>query len=133
MSMHIIRLNGVAFHVCTRGQMYSAGLKLHDITDAFHELKTPDGTPSGYVYMPPVTTAKVVQASGLETSKLDYAVPQTFFDLPEVRARRNTGDRPMWYYGNTPAGEPVWYSYVWSIVLDKLAEQWIEINTVKNV
>lgn len=131
--MHVLKVNGVAFHVCTRAQMYAACPKLAELEDTFRELRTPDGIPAGYVYMPPMTLQKVAQASGLETSKLDYSVPQSYFDLPEVKARRDTGDRPMWYYGNTPAGEPVWYRELFGIVLDKLAERWTEINTIKTV
>jgi hypothetical protein len=133
MGMHVLKVNGVAFHVCTRAQMYEALPKLGDMDNMFHELVTPDDVPSAYVYMPPVTLEKVAQASGLETSKLDYAVPQSYFDSPDVKERRDRGDRPMWYYGDNPAGEPVWYSGLWSIVLDKLAERWTEINTIKTV
>ena len=41
------------------------------------------------------------------------AVPQAWFELPEVKERRDTGDKPMWSYEQELFGEPLWLSKVY--------------------
>ncbi|MDD5419605.1 MAG: hypothetical protein PHV57_07135 [Methanomicrobiaceae archaeon] len=75
-----------------------------------HVLKIP-GT-KRWVYLPGLSRDKMYRAAGYDWNKIDPATPQSWFDLPENRARRAAGDRAVWSYegkGNL-GGRPVWDS-----------------------
>lgn len=55
----------------------------------------------------------ILRASGHSPKKIDMAVPQAWFELPEVKERRDTGDKPMWSYEQELFGEPLWLSKVY--------------------
>ncbi len=58
------------------------------------------------------TRDKLYKAAGYDTNKIDFAVPQPWYDLPENRARRQKGDRAVWSYAGrrNTFGKPIWDS-----------------------
>lgn len=134
MGMHKLNVNGISFSCCTFEQIREAGVPVARIEQLFVELPVRDGVPTGYLYLPNVTRHRVTQAVLSEPSKLDFAVPQEFFDHPDTKARREAGDHPMWYYGNDHggmpnSGAPVWLSELMNELLSELSEQWARKHT----
>ena len=61
-----------------------------------------------------ISVNDLLLASGHNPRKIDYAVPQEWYDLPEVKAQRDTKDKPMWSYEKAYLwGEPLWMSEVY--------------------
>ena len=51
--------------------------------------------------------------AGHKARKIDYAVPQEWFDLPETKERRDKGDVPFWSYEKAYNwGQPLWMSEI---------------------
>lgn len=55
----------------------------------------------------------ILRAAGHFPKKIDYAVPQSWSKLPHVKARWDSGDKPMWSYESDMFGTPLWMSEVY--------------------
>lgn len=55
----------------------------------------------------------ILRAAGHFPKKIDDAVPQSWYDLPHVKLRRDSGDKAMWSYENDVFGNPLWMSEVY--------------------
>lgn len=67
-----------------------------------------------WFYPAGLSVANILQAAGHNPRLIDYAVPQEWFDLPETKERRDTGDKPMWSYEEPHTwGAPLWMSEVY--------------------
>jgi len=98
-----LTINGVDMDIVTR-----AGID-------YYQLKPEDLIPIGggkYIHGY-LNRDDLYRAAGYDTNKIDFAVPQDWYDLPENRAKRMRGDRAVWSYAghvNRNFGGPIWDS-----------------------
>ena len=71
-------------------------------------------TGNKYLYTLTFDRGKLFTVAGYNTNKIDFAVPQSWAELPKIRSRYAKGDRACWSYEqNKYAGDPVWDSDAW--------------------
>lgn len=98
-----ITMNGVTMDIVTR-----AGID-------YYQLKQEDLIPIGggkYIHGY-LNRDDLYRAAGYDMNKIDFSVPQDWYDLPENRAKRMRGDRAVWSYAghqNRVFGKPIWDS-----------------------
>jgi len=101
--VRILTMNGVRLYIVNKQAATEANLKDHDLI------------PLGggkYAHTLGLTRDKLYRAAGYDVNKIDFAVPQPWYDLPENRARRKKGDRAVWSYAGrrNTFGKPIWDS-----------------------
>lgn len=98
-------INTVPVTIVTKAAIRKHGLKAG-------ELKWLTG--NKYLYTLSFNRDDLFTAAGYNTNKIDFAVPQSWAELPKIRSRYAKGDRACWSYEqNKYAGDPVWDSDAW--------------------
>ena len=98
----VITLNGVTLDIVTKKAAEEALLPPREL------ISLGGGK---YLYPPSGNRADLYKAAGYEVKKIDFAVPQPWYDHPENRARQQKGDQAVWSYaGKGSFGKPIWDS-----------------------
>lgn len=94
-------LHGVDFHVFTKNQ-------LEQYEHSLGELLPLGG--QKYLSLMNKSRGNLYRAAGYNENKIDFAVPQSWLELPENRTRFYGGDRAVWSYEGKGYGKPIWDS-----------------------
>ena len=98
-----LTLRGVDFNVVSNAVAYKLGLTKKDLLplDSRHGL-----------YIFGTSREDMYRAAGYNVHKIDFAVPQSWLNQPEVHKRFYGGDRAVWSYEGKRnfAGKPIWDS-----------------------
>ena len=72
-----------------------------------------------YFAVSPLTRNKIYALAGIthETHVFDWAVPQSWLDLPRNKERWYRGEKAIWIYDEGHHGRPLWDGQVWHLMV----------------